>query len=76
MIWIEKMRDDKETLRKFINMQYVKMKRMAAVGSLILLAINLSFTIYPFVEFRFPDYVFGILPKAWFNIFLKKEDGG
>jgi len=34
-------------------MQYVKMKRMASVGSLILLAVNLSFTLYPFVEHRF-----------------------
>jgi hypothetical protein len=62
------MKDDKETLRKFINMQYVKMKRMAAVGSLILLAINLSFTIYPFVEFRFPEYVLGMIPRAWVGI--------
>ncbi len=44
--------DEKERIRKFFNQQYVKMKRMAAVGSLVLLAINLSFTIYPYVEHR------------------------
>lgn len=44
--------DEKERFRKFLNMQYVKMKRMAAVGSLVLLAVNLSFTIYPYVEHR------------------------
>ena len=60
--------DGKEKIRKFINMQYVKMKRMASVGGLILLAINLSLTIYPFVEFRFPEYILGILPRAWIGV--------
>jgi hypothetical protein len=59
--------DGKEKVRKFINMQYVKMKRMASVGGLILLAINLSLTIYPFVEFRFQEYMLGI-PRAWIGI--------
>jgi len=59
--------DDNEKIRNFVNMQYVKMKRMAAVGSLILLAVNLSFTIYPYTAHRFNDYVFGI-PSAWFGV--------
>ena len=49
-----------ERLRKIINMQYVKMKRMAAVGSLMLLAVNLAFTIYPYVVFKMPGDIFGI----------------
>ena len=44
--------DKKEGIRKFINMQYVKIKRMAAVGSLIILTLNLSFSIYPFISHR------------------------
>lgn len=49
-----------ERIRKIINMQYVKMKRMAAVGSLVLLAVNLAFTIYPYVVFKLPGRVLGI----------------
>ena len=41
-----------DKLKKFINMQYVKMKRTAAVGSLFILALNLSFSMYPFIEHR------------------------
>ena len=41
-----------DRFKKFINMQYVKMKRTAAVGSLFILALNLSFSIYPFIEHR------------------------
>jgi len=59
--------DDNEKIRNFVNMQYVKMKRMAAIGSLLLLAVNLSFTIYPYVSHRFNNYVFGI-PSAWFGV--------
>ena len=44
--------DKKERIRKFINMQYVKIKRTAAVGSLIILTLNLSLTIYPFISHR------------------------
>lgn len=45
-------RDKKEKIRKIINMQYVKIKRTAAVGSLIILTLNLSFSIYPFISHR------------------------
>jgi hypothetical protein len=62
------MKDEKEKIRKFLNMQYVKMKRMATVGSLILLALNLSFTIYPYVEFRFPEQIFEIIPRTYLAI--------
>lgn len=69
IIWIdEKMNDEKEIIRKFVNLQYVKMKRMAAVGGLILLAVNLAFTIYPYIEFRFPEYFFGLIPRAWVGV--------
>ncbi len=44
--------DKKERIRKFLNMQYVKIKRLAAVGSLIILTLNLSFSIYPFISHR------------------------
>jgi len=57
-----------EGFRKFFNLQYVKMKKLAAVGSLILLALNLSFSIYPYMEFRLPDMVFGTIPKTYFAI--------
>jgi len=56
--------DESEKIRYFINMQYVKMKRMSAVGSLILLAINLAFSIYPYIEHRFNSHFFG-LPSAY-----------
>jgi hypothetical protein len=41
-----------ERIRKFLNLQYVKIKRTAAVGSLIMLILNLSFVIYPYIEHR------------------------
>jgi hypothetical protein len=44
--------DNREKIRKFFNMQYVKIKRTAAVGSLIILTLNLSFSIYPFISHR------------------------
>jgi hypothetical protein len=59
--------DANERIRKFVNMQYVKMKRLSAVGSLILLAINLSFTVYPYVEHRFPESIANI-PRAWLGV--------
>jgi len=67
--------DTRERVRGFVSLQYVKMKRMASVGSLILLAVNLSFTLYPFVQHRFmflnrqgiPDTYVGI-PVLFFTI--------
>ena len=41
-----------EQIRRFLNLQYVKIKRTAAVGSLVMLILNLSFTMYPFIEHR------------------------
>ena len=53
---MKKLKDEKngkeERIRKFLNMQYVKIKRTATVGGLIILILNLSFTIYPFIEHR------------------------
>jgi len=59
--------DETERPRRFFNTQYVKMKRMAAVGSLVLLAVNLAFTIYPYIDFRMPNTIFGA-PKAWLGV--------
>jgi len=59
--------DDSEKVRGFFNNQYVKMKKMAAVGSLILLAVNLAFTVYPYIEFRFPEEIW-IIPRAWVGV--------
>lgn len=47
-----KQKNRTEFFRKYINRQYVKIKRTAAVGSLIILALNLSFSVYPYVEHR------------------------
>lgn len=44
--------DDKERFRKFVNLQYVKLKKVAAVGGMIMLAINLSLTMFLYIEHR------------------------
>jgi len=76
-------KDEKERFRKFFNEQYVKMKQMAAVGSLILLAINLSFTIYPYIEHRrvhpyaaIPLLFLGIMLLIWLgaHVYVKKME--
>jgi len=76
-------KDEKERFRRFFNEQYVKMKQMAAVGSLILLAINLSLTIYPYIEHRrvhpyaaVPLLFLGIMLLIWFgsHIYVKKME--
>lgn len=64
-----KMADDTERLRRFINMQYVKMRRVAAIGSLILLAINVAFTVYPFLSGTFEKSYIGI-PIIFLTIIL------
>jgi len=61
-------KDEKEKGRKFINIQYVKMKKVAAVGSMILLAVNLSLTVFPYVQHRFPKLVFGLIPSEYIGI--------
>jgi hypothetical protein len=60
--------DQDETIRKFINMQYVKMKHLSAVGSLVLLTLNLSFVLYPYIEHRLPETYFTIIQRAWIGI--------
>ena len=59
--------DKNEKIRKIINMQYVKMKHLSSVGSLVLLTLNLSFVLYPYVEHRLPETIWSI-PKAWIGI--------
>lgn len=46
------MKDEKEKLRKFFNLQYVKMKRVASVGGMLLLTVNLTLVLYPYIEHR------------------------
>jgi len=71
-----KKKKETEKFRKFFNMQYVKIKQLAAVGALLLLAFNLSLSIYPFIEFRFQEYYWFIpreyilIPLLWFLIML------
>jgi len=65
---VKRNRDD-EGFRKFINLQYVKIKRTAAVGSLVMLIINLSFTIYPYIEHRGVHPYFAI-PLIFLGAFL------
>ena len=61
--------DEKEKLRSFFNTQYVKMKRMSAVGSLILMAINLSLTLYPYLAWREFNIYFAV-PLIFIGIIL------
>ena len=66
---MEKKPKKEEKIRRFINLQYVKLKRTAAVGSLIMLILNLSFTVYPFIEHRNLHPYFAI-PLLFLSIFL------
>ena len=43
---------DGRTTKRFFNLQLIKLKKFAAVGSLLLLVLNFTFTIYPYVEHR------------------------
>lgn len=64
--------DKEERFRKWLNLQIVKMKRVASVGSLILLALTNSFVIYPHIEEKgihpylgIPLVFFGLLFLIW-----------
>ena len=59
--------DDKERIRGFLNLQYTKIITLAAVGSIILLAFNLALSIFSYMEFRFPKYIF-FIPSAWLGV--------
>jgi len=41
-----------ERFRRFFNIQVMKLKKVAAVGSLFLLVFNLSLLLYPYIEHR------------------------
>ena len=58
-----------EQFRRFLNLQYVKIKRTAAAGSLIMLILNLSFTMYPYIEHRGVHPYFAI-PLIFLVMFL------
>ena len=70
-----------DKIRRFINMQYVKIKRTAAVGSMVILALNLSFSIYPYIEHRnihpyiaIPSLFIAVVFLLWLaaHIYVKK----
>jgi hypothetical protein len=72
-----------ERLRKFVNLQFVKLKRTAAVGSLMILTLNLSFIIYPYIEHRgvhpyiaIPTVFFSVILLFWLisHIYVKKME--
>lgn len=62
------MLQEPERFRKFFNIQYAKIKNVAAVGSLIMLALTNAWGIYPYVEYRFPRVIFGFIPREWIGI--------
>ena len=41
-----------KSIKDFWNENYVMVKKVAPIGSLILLAVNLAFTVYPFFAYR------------------------
>ena len=63
-------------MKKFINMQYVKMKRMASVFALLMLAFSLSLSAYPYISFRLPTFMWGfsttyfVIPLLFIGIIL------
>jgi len=75
--------DKNERIRRFINLQYIKLKKVAAVGSMIMLAINLSLTIFLYLEHRaihpyvgIPLVFFGVMFMLWglAHIYVKKME--
>lgn len=54
----------REKGRKWLNFQFMKLKQVAVVGSLVILLINLALNIYPLVAHRFPEKIL-MLPKSW-----------
>ena len=58
-----------ERFRKFVNLQFVKLKRTAAVGSLVILTLNLSFIIYPYIEHR-GVHPYLAVPAVFFSVIL------
>ena len=72
-----------ERIRRFFNLQYVKIKRTAAVGSLIMLVLNLSFVIYPYIEHRgihpylaIPGIFISVIFVVWLlaHIYVRKME--
>lgn len=78
-----KLTDEKEVIRTFFNIQYVKLKKLSAVGSLTLLAINLSLTIFLYMEERdihpyigIPLVFIGVMIVLWLaaHIYVRKME--
>jgi len=76
-------KDDKEKFRRFVNLQYIKLKKVAAVGSMIMLSINLSLTIFLYLGHRnihpyvgIPLVFVGVLMVLWFlaHIYVRKME--
>jgi len=75
--------DKEEKVRSFVNLQYIKLKKVAAVGSMVLLAINLSLTIFMYMEERdihpyigIPIVFFVVMFILWglAHIYVKKME--
>ena len=75
--------DTDEKIRRFLNLQYIKVKKVAAVGSMILLAINLSLTIFLYFEHRrihpyigIPVIFFIVMLILWFlaHVYVRKME--
>lgn len=58
-----------EKIQRFINIQILKLKKVAAVGSLILLLLNFSFVAYPYLEYR-GIHPYFIIPAIFFSLAL------
>jgi len=76
-------KDADEKLRGFINLQYIKIKKVAAVGSMLLLTVNLSLTIFLYFEHRnihpyigIPIIFFIVMLVLWFlaHIYVRKME--
>lgn len=75
--------DKEEKFRRFVNLQYIKLKKVAAVGSMIMLSINLSLTIFLYMEERdihpyigIPLVFFAVMFILWglAHIYVKKME--
>ena len=62
--------DKDEKIRTYFIRQIVKVQRVAGIGSLVLLTINLSLAAYPYVAWRGVNPYFGIICIFMFVIFM------
>jgi len=58
---------ENERFRKWYNLQYLKMRQIAPLGSLVMLSFSIALSLFPYMEFRFEKYYLGV-PVEWFMI--------